>query len=97
MASYVLLMKLTEQGVRAVKEAPARIAAGTKGWEAMGGKTLSFHATMGPYDYVAVVDAPSDEVAAAYALTLASQGHVTTLSMKAFTVEQLGAIVAKMP
>ena len=38
-----------------------------------------------------------DEVAAAYALTLASQGNVTTLSMKAFTVEQMGAIVAKMP
>ena len=97
MASYVLLMSLTEEGARGIKDAPARIAAGMKGWEAMGGKTLSFHVTMGPYDYVAVVEAPSDEVAAAYALTLASQGNVTTLSMKAFTVEQMGAIVAKMP
>ncbi len=97
MANYVLLMSLTEEGARNIKDAPARIAAGMKGWEAMGGKTLSFHVTMGPYDYVAVVEAPSDEVAAAYALTLASQGNVTTLSMKAFTVEQMGAIVAKMP
>ena len=97
MASYVLLMSLTEEGARSIKDAPARVAAGMKGWEAMGGKTLSFHVTMGPYDYVAVVEAPSDEVAAAYALTLASQGNVTTLSMKAFTVEQMGAIVAKMP
>jgi len=97
MANYVLLMSLTEEGARSIKDAPARIAAGMKGWEAMGGKTLSFHVTMGPYDYVAVVEAPSDEVAAAYALTLASQGNVTTLSMKAFTVEQMGAIVAKMP
>ena len=97
MASYVLLMNLTEEGVRSIKDAPGRIAEGIRAWEAMGGKTLSFHATMGPYDYVAVVEAPSDEVAAGYALTLASQGHVTTLSMKAFTVEQMGAIVAKMP
>ena len=97
MANYVLLMSLTEEGAHSIKDAPARIAAGMKGWEAMGGKTLSFHVTMGPYDYVAVVEAPSDEVAAAYALTLASQGNVTTLSMKAFTVEQMGAIVAKMP
>jgi len=97
MANYVLLMNLTEQGVRTIKDAPARAAEGMRAWEAMGGKTLSFHLTMGPYDYVAVVEAPSDEVAASYALTLASQGNVTTLSMKAFTVEQMGAIVAKMP
>jgi uncharacterized protein with GYD domain len=97
MASYVLLMNLTEQGVRTIKDAPGRAAEGMKAWEAMGGKTLSFHLTMGPYDYVAVVEAPNDEVAAAYALTLASQGNVTTLSMKAFTVEQMGAIVAKLP
>jgi uncharacterized protein with GYD domain len=63
----------------------------------MGGKMLSFHATMGPYDYVAVVEAPSDEIAAGYALALASQGNVTTLSMKAFTPEQMGAIVARLP
>ena len=52
----------------------------------MGGKMLSFPATMGPHDHEAVVDAPSDELAAAYALTLASQGNVTMLSMKAFSV-----------
>jgi len=65
MANYVLLMSLTGEGVRSIKDAPARIAEGMKAWEAMGGKTLSFHLTMGPYDYVAVVEAPSDEVAAA--------------------------------
>jgi uncharacterized protein with GYD domain len=97
MASYVMLMKLTEKGARSVKEIPARVAEGMKAWEAMGGKTLSFHVTMGPYDYVAVGEAPSDEVAAAYALALAAQGNVTTLSMKAFTAQEMGAIVAKLP
>ena len=58
---------------------------------------LSFPATMGPYDHEAVVDAPSDEVAAAYALKLAAQGNVTMLLVKAFSVEQMGVIVAKLP
>jgi uncharacterized protein with GYD domain len=49
------------------------------------------------YDYVAVGEAPSDEAAAAYALALAGQGNVSTLSMKAFTLEEMGAIVAKLP
>ena len=97
MAHYVLLMNMTEKGARAAKEIPARIAEGMKAWEAMGGKTLSFHITMGPYDYVAVGEAPSDEAAAAYALALASQGNVTTLSMKAFTPDEVGAVVGKLP
>lgn len=97
MPHYVMLMKMTDQGVRAVKDIPARIEEGIKAWEALGGKTLSFHATLGPYDYVAVVEAPSDEVGAAYTLGLASQGNVTTLSMKAFTPQEIGAIVARLP
>ena len=97
MAHYVLLMNMTEKGARAAKEIPARIAEGMKAWEAMGGKTLSFHITMGPYDYVAVGEAPSDEAAAAYALALASQGNATTLSMKAFTPDEVGAVVGKLP
>ena len=43
MPSYILLMKLTDQGVKAIKEAPARIEAGIKGWEAMGGKVKGFY------------------------------------------------------
>ena len=97
MAQYVLLMNLTEAGARSAKDMPARIAEGMRAWEAMGGKTLSFHVTMGPYDYVAVGEAPSDEAAAAYALALAAQGNVTTLSMKAFTPDEMGAVVTKLP
>ena len=97
MLHHVMLMKMTDQGARAVKDVPARIEEGIKAWEAMGGKVLSFHATLGPYDYVAIVEAPSDEAGAAYALGLASQGNVTTLSMKAFTRQEIGAIVAKLP
>jgi len=37
------------------------------------------------------------EVGAAYALGLASKGNVTTVSMKAFTPQEIGAIVAKLP
>jgi uncharacterized protein with GYD domain len=97
MPAYVLLMKLTEEGAKDAKNIPARIDAGLKAWEAMGGKTLSFYVTMGPYDYVAIGEGPSDEAAAALALGLAAQGRVTTLSMKAFTRDEIAAIVAKLP
>lgn len=97
MPTYVLLMKLTTEGARAAKDIPVRIDEGIKAFESMGGKISSFHVTMGPYDYVAVGEAPADEVAAAFALGLASRGFVTTTSMKAFTREEIGAVLSRLP
>ena len=63
----------------------------------MGGSVLSFHVTFGEYDYVAVGDGPSDEAAAAFALALASQGQVTTTTLKGFTPEEFAKVVAAIP
>jgi uncharacterized protein with GYD domain len=97
MPSYIVLMKLTEQGAKAVKEAPARIEAGIKGWEAMGGKMTSFFVVMGDYDYVAVGEAPNDEIAATFALALGSLGNVKTTTLRAFTKDEFAALVKKLP
>jgi uncharacterized protein with GYD domain len=94
---YVLLMKLTPEGVKDAKAIPERIGAGIKAWEAMGGKVLSFLVTFGEYDYVAVGDGPSDEAAAAFALALASQGQVTTTTLRGFTPEEFAGVVAAIP
>jgi len=97
MPHYVLLMKLTEQGAKAIKEAPARLEAGFKSLEAMGGKVEGFFLVMGEYDYVAIGQAPNDEVAASFALALASQGNVKTTTLKAFTREEFTGLVKKLP
>ena len=97
MPSYIILMKLTEQGAKAIKEAPARIDAGIKGWEAMGGKMLGFYVVMGEYDYVAVGEAPNDEVAATFALALGSLGNVKTTTLRAFSKDEFAALVKKLP
>jgi uncharacterized protein with GYD domain len=97
MPSYVVLMKLTEQGAKAIKDAPARIEAGIKGWEAMGGKMTGFYVVMGDYDYVAVGEAPNDETAATFALALGSLGNVKTTTLRAFTKDEFAALVKKLP
>ncbi len=60
MPAFVLLMNLTAKGAADIKNMPQRIDANMKAFEAMGGRVLSFHVTMGPYDMVAVGEAPSD-------------------------------------
>lgn len=88
-------MKLTDEGIREIKDAPKRIHKAVKTLEAMGGKLIAFYMVMGGYDYVGKV--PSDEAAAAFLLGLGAAGTVRTTTLKAFTLEQFTAIVAKLP
>jgi uncharacterized protein with GYD domain len=97
MPHFINLMKLTDQGAKAIKDAPARLEAGIKAFEKMGGKMIGFYVVMGEYDYVAVGEAPSDEVAMTFALALSSLGNVRTMGLKAFTREEFAAMVKKLP
>jgi len=93
---YVGLYKMTEKGAADIKKAPERVQDAIKAWEAMGGSTRVVLATMGRYDYVTVGEAPSDEVAAAFAMALSSQGFVTTETLRGFTPEECAALLAKL-
>jgi len=96
MAKYVTLYKLTDQGIRKIKDAPSRARKAMAAWEEKGGKMLAFFSTQGPYDYVAITEANDEESAAAFALSLGAQGNVTTLTMRAFDIDEFEGIVKKM-
>ena len=97
MVTNILLMKLTDQGVKEIKSAPARIQAGIKAFESMGGKMLGFYITMGEFDYMGVGQAPSDEAAASFSIALSSLGNVRTTTLRAFTPEEFSAMLKKLP
>ena len=97
MNTGIILMKLTEQGIKTVKDAPQRIEQGIKSFEAMGGKVLGFYVTMGEFDYVAIGQAPSDEVLMTFVLALGSMGSVRTITLKAATKEEFSSLVKKLP
>ena len=97
MPTYIILMNLTEQGIKNVKDAPARIEEATKGLQAAGGKLLAFYTVMGPYDYVAIAEGPSDEVALAQLLALGMAGNVRTTTLRAFTTEEFAEILKMLP
>ena len=97
MATYITLMKMTEQGIKNVKGVSARYEEGVKQLQAMGGKLLGFYMVMGEYDYVGIAEAPSDEIVMAFVLGLGAHGNVRTTTLKAFTVEEYSQIVKKLP
>jgi len=97
MPTYITLYEWTEQGVKDIKGAPARIEAAIKAAEGMGGRVLGIYIVMGEYDLVAVSEAPSDEVAATVSLALSSLGNVRTTTLRAFTKVEFAEIVRKLP
>ncbi|HQT98157.1 MAG: GYD domain-containing protein [Desulfobacteria bacterium] len=97
MPTYIGLFKLTDQGIKDIAKAPARIEDAAKLYQKMGGKVIGTYMVMGEYDYVAIGECPSDEIQAAYALTLSLQGNVKTTTLKAFPANEIQAILNKMP
>ena len=97
MPVYVTLFKWTDQGIKSVKEAPARIEQSIKQAQELGGKPLGIYVTLGEYDLVSVMEWPSDEAAATTALAISSRGNARTMTMRAFTATELVQIARKLP
>ncbi|HLM70460.1 MAG: GYD domain-containing protein [Candidatus Lutacidiplasmatales archaeon] len=85
MPSYVFLVTWTAEGIRGVKQSPARGEGFRKSVEQAGGKVLSFLHTMGAYDLVIAVELPSDNVANELALRAGMQGFVRTTTLKGWS------------
>jgi uncharacterized protein with GYD domain len=57
----------------------------------------SIHWTLGQYDVVTLCEANDDASATAFALALASAGNIRTQTLRAFSKDEMSAILAKMP
>ena len=97
MATYITLINLTEQGVKTIKDLPARLAAGRQAMEANGGKLLQYYLTLGAQDTVVITELPDDETAASVALQQAGLGNLRTTTMRAFTEAEIPGVLSKMP
>ena len=97
MSTYISLLKLTEQGIKNIKDAPTRVEQAIKAMEAGGAKFIGFYAVMGEYDYIVIVEATNDEAMMTYMLALGSLGNVKTTTMKAFNKDQFTDLVKKLP
>ena len=97
MATYISLLSFTEQGIKTIKDLPARIAAGRQAFEANGGKLLNYYLTLGSQDAVVVYEFPDDETTASIALAQAGIGNLRTTTMRAFTEAEIPGILSKMP
>ncbi|HEY81728.1 MAG TPA: GYD domain-containing protein [Dehalococcoidia bacterium] len=89
MPIYVMLTTLTDTGRRAVQDDPETLREINKEVEYMGVKILDQYALLGQYDFVNILEAPSNEVMAKLATRLSARGNFQTLTLAAITIDAL--------
>lgn len=96
MPMYVSLVRYTDQGIRTIKDSPARLEMVKKTLKSAGGELKQFFLAMGRYDIVLVTEGPNDETVATITLGLGSLGNVRTETMRVFTEDEFRKIVGSI-
>lgn len=89
MSIYLMLTTLTDAGRKSLQEDPEVLKELDKEVEYLGVKVLCEYALLGQYDFVRVLDAPSNEAIAKLAIRLSARGTTQTLTMAAITLDDL--------
>lgn len=97
MATYVVLSQFTDQGIRTIKNSPQRAAQVAEMAKAFGCEMKEIYWTLGQYDIVSIVEAPDDHSLAALGLAIGSAGNVRMQTLRAFTKDEAGSIIGKLP
>ncbi len=97
MPTYIALAKLTDQGVRTMKDLPQRLQNAEHQFAAMGATLRDVFLLMGEYDYVVIADAPDDLTIGRVALAIAGQGNVRTQTFRAFDRGEMVELVQGLP
>ena len=93
---YVSLMKLTAKGLAELSGSVARGKLSEERVAALGGRSIAFYATLGPYDFVQVFEMPDNDAMMQYVLTARRDGHVDPLVLPAFDAQTYGGIVERV-
>jgi uncharacterized protein with GYD domain len=87
-ALYIILSNLTDEGRKTIKSRPERIREVNKEIDAMGGKVIAQYATLGPYDFVNVIEAANNEVIVRISVELGSRGTLQLMTLPAIDVNE---------
>ena len=99
MPKYLITGSYTQAGIKGVlgEGGSSRRAAVEKLAESVGGKVESFYYGFGGDDYFVTVDLPTNEAAAAVAMTVAASGAVSPRTIVLLTPEDVDAATKLSP
>lgn len=93
-ATYLMLLNWTDQGIKNVKDSPKRLDGVKKLAKDLGGEVKSFYMTLGEYDLVLIVDMPNNDKLASFGLKLGSFGNVRSTTLRAYSEDDYRRIIS---
>ena len=94
MPTYILLSKLTAQGVQTLKSNPDRLREVNSDVEELGARVVHQWATLGPFDFVNVVEAPDNATIARVSVALGARGSANFQTLSALSIDEFLAAVS---
>jgi uncharacterized protein with GYD domain len=96
-ATYISLWNFTDQGIRAVKDTTKRAGIMKEMAQKAGVTVKDIYWTLGTYDGVVIFEAPDEETLAAVGLALGALGNVRTQTVRALSLDEMNAVLGKLP
>ena len=97
MPAYVSLFNFTEQGIHNVKDTVQRAQAVKKQTEAAGGRVIGVWWLMGQYDGILIFESPDEDTAMRQLIANGMAGNNRTVTMRAFSEDEMTRIVGGLP
>ncbi len=88
MPTYVMLSRLSPEGVKTVKNNPDRVKEVNAEVEQLGAKVLAQYALLGAYDFITVLDAPDERTVARISVELGSRGTASYETLTTIPVDE---------
>ena len=93
MAIYILLSRLSQQGVATLKSNPDRLREVNRDVEELGAKVLHQWATLGEFDFINVVEAPDEATIARVSVSLGARGSTKIQTLPALPIDEFLASI----
>jgi uncharacterized protein with GYD domain len=97
MATYIILVSYTQEGIQKVKDSPKRLDGVKTLARKFGAELTDFYLCMGAYDIIVIVQAPDDQTLAKFVLAASSLGYIRTTTVRAFNETEYREIIQSLP
>ena len=97
MPTFILPLNWTDQGVRAVKDAPKRVQAAKQLANKLGVEFKQLYLTSGEHDLLIILESASEDNVAKVALAIGSHGNVRTSTARAWPESEFHKLISELP
>ena len=86
MATYIMLMNLTPEGRRRMLAVPDTLMNAERNMDVPGSRLMGMYATLGQYDFVAILDAPDNDAAASVSMKMGVAAGMQIITLPAIPI-----------